>query len=77
MPDCLVTDVNRFQINTNYIMRFHQQKKGPEAAAINFGFQVGISQVSIGTAGLRKIYLSGNVPAHSTKGMQKSFCQQS
>ena len=47
-------------------------KRGPKAAAINYGMQVGRSQVSIGAAGLRKIFLSGNIPAPSTKGMQDS-----
>ena len=47
-------------------------KRGPKAAAINYGMQVGLSQVSMGSAGLRKIFLSGNIPAPSTKGMQNS-----
>ncbi|VDI51774.1 Hypothetical predicted protein [Mytilus galloprovincialis] len=34
--------------------------------------QVGLSQVSMGLLGLRKILLSGNIPAPSTKGMQNS-----
>ncbi|CAG2248093.1 unnamed protein product [Mytilus edulis] len=47
-------------------------KKGPKPAAINYGMQVGLSQVSMGSSGLRKILLSGNIPAPSTKGMQNS-----
>lgn len=48
------------------------KKKGPKAAAINYGIQVGLTQVPMGAAGLRKILLSGNIPAPSTKGMQNS-----
>ena len=36
-------------------------KRGPKAAAINYGMQVGLSQVSLGSAGLRKVFLSGNI----------------
>lgn len=47
-------------------------KRGPKAAGINYGMQVGLSQVPLGPAGLRKIFLSGNIPAPSEKGMQNA-----
>ena len=44
--------------------------RGRKAASINHGMQVGLSQVSMGNAGLRKVLLSGNIPAPSSSGMQ-------
>lgn len=70
---CLSCDKCQF-ISDKYKLynEISSTKKGPKAAAINFGMQVGLSQVSMGSAGLRKILLSGNIPAPSTKGMQNS-----
>lgn len=56
----------------NLYTTLQSKKRGPKTAAINHGMQVGLSQVPIGGAGLRKILLSGNIPAPSTKGMQLS-----
>lgn len=45
---------------------------GRKTACVNNAIQIGLSQTSIGNEGLRTILLSVNVPAPSTKGMQKS-----
>ena len=45
---------------------------GRKPACVNNVIQIGHSQTSIGNEGLRTIRLSANIPAPSTKGMQKS-----
>lgn len=45
---------------------------GRKPACVNNVIQIGHSQTSIGNEGLRTICLSANIPAPSTKGMQKS-----
>lgn len=55
----------------NMFKEIVNKSPGRKAADINRGLQVGLTQVSMGNAGLRKLLLSASIPAPSTKGMQK------
>ncbi|KAL3861424.1 hypothetical protein ACJMK2_007458 [Sinanodonta woodiana] len=55
----------------NLFKEIVNKSPGRKAADINRGLQVGLTQVSIANAGLRKLLLSASIPAPSTKGMQK------
>jgi hypothetical protein len=55
----------------NLFEEIENKSSGRKAANINRGLQVGLTQVSMGNAGLRKLLLSASIPAPSTKGMQK------
>ncbi|KAK3610395.1 hypothetical protein CHS0354_008678 [Potamilus streckersoni] len=47
--------------------------RGRKTAYVNNAIQMGLTQSSDGNKGLRTILVSANVPAPSTKGMQKSY----
>ena len=46
-------------------------KRGPKAAAVNYGVQVGLSHTSISNTGMCNILYAMNTPAPSPRGMQK------
>lgn len=45
---------------------------GRKAAKTNLGVQIGLMQTPVGNSALRRVLLSANIPAPSTKGLQKS-----
>ena len=45
---------------------------GRKAAKSNLGLQIGLMQTPVGNSALRRVLLSANIPAPSTKGLQKT-----
>ena len=43
-----------------------------KAAKSNLGLQIGLMQTPVGNSALRRVLLSANIPAPSTKGLQKT-----
>ena len=48
------------------------KRPGRKVAKVNLGMQIGLMQTPVGNSALRRLMLSANIPAPSTKGLQNS-----